>query len=242
MLKFLVGCFFCGLVFCVNAAAAIPLRQILFRYEGLSGKHVEMIDDINRFGYQVNIDTEDENLTLVQIEEALRTENIGLYEITTNRLVATWIEPNIDMARRYLDRYKQSKITPLIGLFGVEEIREYQAKAPELKKMREQFGQVNELQKSIGMQDAEYRDAMKSYESLPKKTKIAMEKNSAVIRPIIKRLYKENKAYRIAKDKRAEALFLLNIATMEYIINDYEQRGKCVPTKWMNREGIIAPR
>ncbi len=224
-----------GCAFCVNAVDQDHFRQILHQYEKLSGKHVEMIDDIDRFAYQVNVDPKDQNLTAIQIEEALRKENIGLYEITTNRLVVTWIEPNIDMTRWHLNRYKKAGMSPPITLFGFGEIREYQAKVPKLRALREQFDQANEAQLFVAMQDVEYRAELNLYESLPKKSIEALRKHKIVMMPIVKRLLRESEEYRAVKNKRDESLLLLNISTFEFIIDDYEKRGKCVPTRWMNK-------
>ncbi len=234
MTKFVLMVVF-GFMFSANAVDQDYLRQILHRYEELSGKQVEMVDDLDRFVCQINMDLQDENLTSKQMEETLRAENIGLYEITTNRLVATWIEPNIDTARWHLDQYGKTKTTPPIALFGFEEIREYQANVPELRKLKELFDQTREVKKSIAMQDIEYRDELNSYESLPVKTMKEFREHQAVIVPVIERLKRENETYRIAREDNSESLFRLNMATLEYIINDYEKRGKCVPTRWMNK-------
>lgn len=217
---------------CAFAVEQDYFRQILNRYEELSGKHVEMIDDIDRHAFHITIDIENDDLTTEYIRETLLKGNIGLFEIGTNRLIATWAEPNIAMARKHLNYYKETHQNPPIGLFGYNEVKLYQAKNPQLKKMREQFEELNSAQKSIAMHDIEYKNEVDEFHS----STYSIERYNMHIkrmRVITERLKRNDEKYRVAKQKRDNSLISLNIRTLELIINDYEKRGKCVPTRWM---------
>ncbi len=70
-----------------------PLRYVLDDYAEKCGKHVELVE-----GVRANITIQDAGgVSLAEylqiIESELRDANIGLFPISTNRLVATWIAP-----------------------------------------------------------------------------------------------------------------------------------------------------
>jgi hypothetical protein len=76
-----------------------PLRVVLDAYASRSGKHVEIVD-----GVRANITAQNsEGVTRAEyfqlIETELQNANIGLFPISTNRLVATWLHPSEESAR-----------------------------------------------------------------------------------------------------------------------------------------------
>jgi len=76
-----------------------PLRFVLDAYASKSGKHVEIVDGVcaNITAQNSEGVTRAEYLQLIETE--LQNANIGLFPISTNRIVATWLHPSEESAR-----------------------------------------------------------------------------------------------------------------------------------------------
>ena len=146
------------------------------------------------------------------------------------------IRKDIVIAHEYLKDCKENKAIIPIG--KIKDVEKYWETVPELKKVRQQFLAANEdLGKELS-KDEEHRTLMKEVNkevnkekdvNLYKAGKIYSSKKNK----IYARLHKESKEYRDAREKRQEALRQCNIATFEYIINEYESNGEPFPIEWV---------
>ena len=213
------------------------LRLVLKQYGKIFGMQVDLVEGLSspRITLQTN------KVTIAQqqklIEQKLADENIGLFQISTNRVVASWLVPETDPARKYLNACRASKTTVPLGKFGWGEAREYWNKVPELQASRDEFDQANDELVDVLMQDEEYRRAMEEYKaSTGDGRKVKSRELSRTKSKVYHRLMKESEIYREARKKRDEALFNSNIQTLEYIINDYEAQGKEFPVDWIGKQ------
>jgi len=211
-------------------------RLVLKQYGKISGLQVDIVEGLSssRITLQTN------GVTLAQqqklIEQKLADENIGLFKISSDRVVATWLIPETDPARKYLNHCRSSKVTVPLGHFGWNEVREYWNKVPELQALRDDFDKANDELLDVLMQDEEYRLAMEEYKaSAGDERKLKSKELSRTKSKVYHRLLNESEAYQKARKKRDEALFTSNIQTLEYIINDYEKQGKDFPVDWIGK-------
>lgn len=138
---------------------------------------------------------------------------------------------SIKIARRYLKQCKADERTVSIGHLGWDLVREYWAKVPRLQKLRDDFEKAEEELKETMLEDEAYHSLFMRMEG-PDRAEAIKEYNSKK-GEIFRRLQRSSSAYRRARKKRDEALFESNIETFEYIIDDYEEKGWVIPTKWM---------
>ena len=212
------------------------LRLVLKQYGTISGKQVDMVEGLSspRITLQTNKVTRSQQQKL--IEQKLADENIGLFAISHDRVVATWLVPETDPARKYLNHCRASKITVPLGKLGWGEVREYWGKVPELQASRDGFEKANDELLVVLMQDEEYRLAKEEFKaSAGEERKVALKELSQTKYKVYRRLTKESEAYRKARGKRDEALFFSNIQTLECMIDDYEKQGKDFPVDWIGR-------
>jgi hypothetical protein len=135
---------------------------------------------------------------------------------------------SIRISRNYLKECKADERTVSIGNLGWEEVREYWAKVPSLQALRDEFDKCDEELKDVLMQDEEYSEYMENREGKSPADYNKMKSS------VFRRLQKSSSPYRKAREKREEALYQSNIESFEFIIDDYEEKGWVIPTKWMN--------
>jgi len=144
-----------------------------------------------------------------------------------------------DPARQYLNEYKASKTVPSLGTFGWKEVDEYWAKVPELQALRDDFEKADDILKNELMKEDEFRVAYYDFMSDTSKSveehKATREVYNQAKRNVYPRLMK-NQDFRLIKENRDNSLFISNIRTLEYIISDYEKRGKEFPVDWMEKD------
>lgn len=211
-------------------------NQLLRYYEKVSGIEIEIIQGLS--APPITIQTN--RITMAQqknlIEQRLAEENIGFFNIVEGRVVAAWLTPETDPARKYLNYCRAKKVTVSLGKFGWIEVKDYWSRVPELQQLRDGFDRADDELMEILMQDDEFRQAMEEYRSpgggnhQTKTVRLTSTKMQ-----VYKRLETESEAYRRAREKRDEALFVGNTRTLEYIIDDYEAQGKEFPIDWIPR-------
>ena len=106
-----------------------PIEIALNEYAGMTGKRVEIVQGLS---VCVTIES-DVQLTragyLQLVEDKLKEANIGLFPISTNRLVATWIDPSL-----------APKIpTTFRGRIGAHSVTNDTASVETLRKQLEQY-------------------------------------------------------------------------------------------------------
>lgn len=230
------------------------LLDALSRYEFLTGKHVEVSEDLQRHAskvapylrpYYYSYNKADD------IENTLKQANIGLFTISDDRVIATWVKPNFETAREYLEKCKRSNSAPPIHIW-IRDLGEYQEKVPELKLLREQFNIKDQAWHDVLLQNEEYRTAKEEHEINSKKYMEAMLlqlsreeviKQKSMINASRKKMLEARDMSRVilkddptlikANIERSHALIEFNIRALEFLINDFEEQGKFIPVNWI---------
>lgn len=211
------------------------LKQVLDRYAELTGKKVELVQGLPGIGSA--IDPDDESLTAASIEAGLKSVNIGIFPIGDDRVVVSLLKTDTLSAREYLEKYK--KTHTVVPIFGWAESRRYIEEVPVLKELRAEFDAANDVLGDLLAQDEEYSAAQEAYKnSEGDDRKAALSKLKQTKYSVFKRLQKESPEYQEARKNREEALYQSNIATFEYMINDYEKKGKTIPLDWIKPKHI----
>jgi len=144
---------------------------------------------------------------------------------------------NYRIAEAFLKKCKKNETIVSLGKFGWGEVEVYWSKVPELQKLRDDFEKADDELRDVLMQDEEYRLAR---EGLNAATGEDFEAKSKELRQtrlkVYRRLRRDSKPYRKAREKRDNALFISNIETLEYIINDYKKQGREFPVDWIRKQ------
>ena len=117
----------------------------LARYETLTGKQVDVSSDIrihaNEIGKQLKKNYYHYG-NYKDVEEALKEVNVGLFHLTQEQVIASWIKPNYQTARECLEACKESKTSPQIFYWGLQEAWRYQKLVPELKLLQDEYNRA----------------------------------------------------------------------------------------------------
>lgn len=218
-----------------NQAAATTLNLIraLELYSDLSDKDVDIVAGI--FCPRLSLQTKgiDECEQIELIESELRKNGIGLFEISTNRVVATWLKPVEDPARKFLNYCRNNKIAPDMAPVEVN------SREPEiLLAMKKERDDASAKFRAIRDQDEEYQLYMETSKGVANKSLEERKKLSCQRKEIRKRLLEENEAYRKAAQELEELDYLYRIHYLEHVINDIEDRGFSFPLLWMAEQWI----
>lgn len=210
------------------------LPQVLMKYSEISEKRVDSAGDL--FAREITLQTNGVSVSrqLMLLEKKLADENIGMFTISSNRVVAAWLVPDVNPARLYLKRCKvMGSVVPL-GKLGWDVVHDYWRTVPELHELRIQFEKADSAVMDLLRQDPELRTAGEKFETTEGPEREKMARNLAGIQDrVVARLLEESETFREAGRRREKSLFSCNIQTMEYIINDYEKRGVPLPGDWM---------
>ena len=136
-------------------------------------------------------------------------------------------------AREHLAMCEENNVTPPVGFLGAQVVQVYWESVPELKKLRETFIADDEAFNKELKKDDDYKEAYERYEkSSGSKQKKALRDLSKATDDAYARLGRKS-SFKKALSKRQESLRACNIRTLEYIIDDYEKRGKPFPVDWI---------
>ena len=97
---------------------------------------------------------------------------------------------------------------------------------------------INNTNKNVSQMSEVSNESFATMEKTIKSVEDISEKSkelSQTKHKVFHRLMNESEAYRLAREKRDEALFTSNIETLVYIINDYEEQGKEFPVDWIGK-------
>jgi hypothetical protein len=208
------------------------LKTVLKKYEEVSGLQVDVAEGVSSAAITLQTNRVSATQQKELIEQKLAGENIGLFKITDDRAVATWLVPETNPARKYLNQCRAEKRTVALGNFGWSEVREYWSRVPELQELRDEFEKADEELGAMLMQDEEYRQYTEKLKDARGDERTELIKARSMAHS---RLLKENKACRQAQNRRNDALYISNIETLAYIINDYEKQGKEFPIDWIGK-------
>jgi hypothetical protein len=219
------------------------LYNALSRYEFFTGKNVEVSAALKEYAsesaphlrrYYYNYGSVED------IETTLKNANIGLFQISSNRTVATWIEPNYSAAREFVEKCKRDKKIPGIFRWGRFEARNYMNTTPELVELQKEWNKAGSELSAILMQFEEYRRAKEkdneARRNNDRRVREQTEKELGEAYLKVTEEIKDREDYKVAKQKNHEAQLRLNIRTLEIMLDDYESQGKYVPTAWMNSD------
>lgn len=94
-----------------KANAGVLIRD----YAEKSDKTIEMVKDVDSAGEFTFQWTGPTSNYLAVIEAQLRTNNIGLFKIASNRLVATWIDPTLVPKAKSIRIKKRTSVESDVG-------------------------------------------------------------------------------------------------------------------------------
>ena len=150
-----------------------------------------------------------------------------------NRILAAGeparIKQSHDFAKMYLDNCREINIVPTLDDWSGEEVKKYQTTVPELIKLREIYEESNAAYHTAG------NKSVIEFESLPENEGVSAFEGGHFTPQFRQYLDSDRTALDamdIARDKEHE----LNIATLEYMIQDYESKMKIIDTANMRKD------
>ncbi len=211
-----------------SSIVAQRLIDVLDLYAELSNKDVDIVAGIfsPRITVQAQQVTVREKLNL--IENELAENGIGLFQISSNRVVAAWLDPVKDPARKFLNYCKENKKT-----FDMAPVEINTRMTPELLALKKERDDSLKNLRAIRMKHEEYKSHMETWKGIENKSIGERAEITRKHRKIVSRLLDENEAYRKADRNFNELSYAYWIEYLEHAINDFEEREFIFPLLWI---------
>jgi hypothetical protein len=140
------------------------LIDVLKTYEILSGRPVEIVAGVYSPYITIQADAVTDDQKIKLIERELSKYDIGLFHISSNRVVAAWREPVKDPARKFLNYCKKNHVSYDMGAISVNS-----KISPRIAALAEKKEEALKRLNKILMKDSEYKAYLEDSKGFPLK-------------------------------------------------------------------------
>lgn len=175
------------------------------------------------------------NFAMVFFVLSTKSQNLNTKRTIINKIHKLELRNNELYVNKYLEQFSDSLMSIPFYIFGEKLVTHYIAINKELIKLEFQYDSLLKKGEKIRTNDGRYKVLFKKYMSSTTSEKKKLEaefvKHSELLED-------ENSEYHLLQNKITTKRFEVNIRTIKIILDDFQKKGKLLPTNFLNASNI----
>lgn len=164
-----------------------------------------------------------------------KSQSFSKKQIILNKIHKLELRNNELYVNKYLEQFSDSLMSIPFYIFGEKLVNHYIATNKQLIKLEFQYDSLLKKGEAIRTNDDRYKVLFKKYMSSTTSEKKKLEaefvKHSELLED-------ENSEYHLLQNKITVKRFEVNIMTIKIMLNDFQKKGKLLPTNFLNPSNI----